>query len=112
MATRLRNTLGDVFSELPDGQRSSHHGRKTTAQLDDIRRQIESLKVERVVVEELESTVATLEGAIKDIDIYPDAESNDAGKPIDISRTTLEGMFAARSTQRDSRIGGRRGSRV
>ena len=57
-------------------------------QLDDIRRQIESLRDERVNVEELETTVSSVEGAIEDI--YPAGKSDDTGKSIDRSRTTLE----------------------
>jgi prefoldin subunit 5 len=47
-------------------------------QLDDIRRQIESLKDERVNVEELERTVSSVVGAIEDI--YPAGESDDNEK--------------------------------
>jgi hypothetical protein len=57
-------------------------------QLEDFRRQIESLKGERVNVEELETTVSSVVGAIEDI--YPAEESDDTGKSIDRSRMTLE----------------------
>ena len=56
-------------------------------QLDDIRRQIKSLKDERVNVEELETTVSSVEGAIEDI--YPAGESDDTGKSIDRSRMRI-----------------------
>ena len=57
-------------------------------QLDDIRRQIESLKDERVNVDELETAVSSIVGAIEDI--YPAGESDDTGKSIDRFQTTLE----------------------